>query len=137
LHQDPELKVLAVLQRYSNLDKHRLLVVAMTVGQIGQEIRIGNDERIAQASGRVGKSPIISGLGDPTPKKLTDSGAVIFEIKLAEPAPELFANADFEAQIAFEPCGPVPAAFVSTALRELHAGTQWTVEQFANEFALP
>ena len=78
--------------------------------------------------------PNIVGLGDPAPRKLCAQGVKVFAIRLAEPAPELVAEAKIVPQVVFEECGRVKLAPVIATLFGLLAGTRHTVESFANEF---
>jgi hypothetical protein len=130
----PKNTVLHVIQEYDNRDKHNLLVVVTTVVQLGQEITIGVDDAIADSSERKGKTPAITGLGDPSPKKISKEGTEVFSIHLAEPAPEVFAKANVVPQLAFEQCGHVQLASTIQTLTGLLAGTRNTIKSFLAEF---
>lgn len=130
----PDDTVLYVVSKYDNIDKHRLLVVVTTVVKLGNTINISVNPEIAVQPERQGKTPTIVGLGDPAPRKLSKKGVVVFTIHLAEPAPELTAEAKLEPELAFEQCGRVKLAPVMRTLRGLLAGTRDTVEMFAREF---
>ena len=130
----PDDTVLFVVSQYDNVDKHRLLVVVTTVVQLGNTINIGVDAGIAASPERQGKTPTIVGLGDPTPRRLSKEGVVVFTIRLAEPAPELTADAQLVLELAFEKCGRVKLAPVIRTLKGLVAGTRHTIEMFAGEF---
>lgn len=130
----PDDTVLHVVSQYDNIDKHRLLVVVTTIVKLGNTITIGVNAEIAARPERQGKTPNIVGFGDPAPRKLSEKGVVVFTICLAEPAPELTAEAKLELELAFEQCGRVKLAPVVRTLRGLVAGTRHTVEKFAKEF---
>ena len=120
----PDDTVLHVVQQYNNIDKHQLLIVVSAIARIGNNIRIdAGDKNVA-----------ITGLGDPAPRKITDDGAVVFTIDLADPAPNFFAEADFVPQIAFDKCGRVKLGEVIRILTGLHQGTARTIDLFAKEF---
>lgn len=102
--------------------------------QLGNTINIGVNPEIAARPERQGKTATIVGLGDPAPRKLSKEGVVVFTIRLAEPAPELTAEAKLEPELAFEQCGHVKLAPVIRTLRGLVAGTRHTVEMFAGRF---
>ena len=126
--------VLHVVQEYDNIDKHRLLVVVTSVVELGKNIHIGTDEMIPDAIVKKGQGPVIVGLGDPLPKKLSKEGVEVFKILLAKPAPEFVASAEFVAQIAFEDCGRAKLAPVIRTLAAMIAGTKHTIETFSCEF---
>ena len=81
-----------------------------------------------------GKTPAITGLGDPSPKKISKEGTEVFSIHLAEPAPELFAKANIVPQLAFEKCGNVQFAPAVRTLAGLLAGSRNTIKSFLSEF---
>lgn len=130
----PHNTILYAIQEYDNQDKHNLLVVVTAVVQVGQEITIGVDDAIADSQERKGKTPAIVGLGDPSPKKISTEGTEVFSIRLAEPAPELFAKANIVPQLAFEKCGQVKLALTIRTLSGLLAGTRNTIKSFLSEF---
>ena len=130
----PNDTVLYAINDYNNQDKHRLLVVTTTIGQIGKNITIGADAEIAKRQDRLGKTPNIVGFGDPSPKQICKDGTIIFTINLAEAAPELTAEAEFVPELAFEQCGQVTNAPVTKVLSGLLAGTRHTLELFTKEF---
>ena len=130
----PQDTVLYVVSEYDNQDKHNLLVVVTAVVQIGQEITIGVDDAIVESAPRKGKTPAITGLGDPSPKKISKEGTEVFSIHLAEPAPELFAKANIVPQLAFEKCGNVQFAPAVRTLAGLLAGSRNTIKSFLSEF---
>lgn len=130
----PEDTVLSVINQYDILDKHKLLVLLTSVVALGESVTIEVDEEIAASTSRRGKTPNIVGLGDPVLRKLSKQGVEVFTIHLAEPAPELRANAEIVPQIVFEECGKVKLAPVVRTLSGLLAGTRHTVESFTNEF---
>lgn len=130
----PQNTVLYAIQEYDNQDKHNLLVVVTAVAQLGQVIRVGVDEAIADGPEREGKTPTIVGLGDPSPKKISKEGTEVFSIRLAEPAPEFTATANIVPQLAFEKCGQVNFAPAIRTLTGLLAGTRNTIKSFLSEF---
>lgn len=130
----PDDTVLYVVSQYDNADKHRLLVVVTAVGYLGETITIGTNEAIAETEERKGKIPNIVGFGDIGPKKLTSEGVVVFSIRLAEPAPELTADAPLVLQLALDQCGRVKLAPLIQTLRYILDGTRHTIELFAGEF---
>ncbi len=130
----PDDTVLFVVSQYDNVDKHRLLVVVTTVVQLENTIKIGVDADIATSPERQGKTPTIVGLGDPRPRRLCKEGVVVFTIRMAEPAPELTAEAQLVPELAFEKCGRVRFAPVIRMVKGLAAGTRHTIEMFAGEF---
>jgi hypothetical protein len=130
----PDDTILYVISQYDNADKHRLLVVVTAVAYLGESITIGVDNEIAEAQHRKGRMPNIIGFGEMGPKKLSVDGTVVFSIKLAEPAPELTADATLNLQLALDQCGRVKCAPLIDTLRHLFEGTRHTIELFAKEF---
>ena len=128
----PEYTILYVVHQYDILDKHRLLVVTCTVAEIGHQIIIGPDETVADQPTSV--LPNIVGLGDPVPRRVTKDGVEVFSIRLAAPAPQFQANANFVPQIAFEKCGGAEIKPVIEALSMMLEGIAHTVRLFAGEF---
>lgn len=131
---NPENTVLSVINEYDNCDKHRLLVVVTTVVRVGTEIHVGVDNKIDQSPERKGKNPAITNLGDLSPKKISKDGTEIFSIRLEEPFPEFFANANVLPQLAFEKAGHVLLAPTVRTLTGLLAGTRNTIKSFLPEF---
>ena len=95
---------------------------------------IGTNSTIAETAERKGKLPNIVGFGELGPKKRSSEGAIVFSIKLAEPAPELTADAPLVPQLALGQCGRVKFAPLIPTLQNILAGTRHTVELFAGEF---
>ena len=123
-----------MVSQYDNADKHRLLVVVTAVAAIGRSMTIGTDKNISSSPERTGKTPNIIGFGEPGSKKLSKDGVVVFSIRLAEPAPELTANAPLIPQLALEQCGRVKFSPLIETMQHLLAGTRNTIEMFAGEF---
>lgn len=130
----PDDTVLYVVSQYDNADKHRLLVVVIAVAELGQPVTIGTNSTIAETEERRGKLPNIVGFGEWGPKKVCKEGATVFSIKLAEPAPELTAEAFLIPQLALDQCGRVKSAPLIPTLRNILAGVRHTIELFAGEF---
>lgn len=130
----PDDTVLNVVHQYDIVDKHRLLVVVTAVATLSETITIGVDAQVAATPERQGKTPNIVGFYFPGPQAITRDGTVIAAIRLAEPAPELVANATLVPHLAFEKCGRVAFALVVPTLTGLLAGTRHTIESFAGEF---
>lgn len=130
----PDDTILFVVGQYDNADKHRLLVVVTAVAHLGNMITIGSDKVIAETAERKGKVPTIIGFGDSGPKKLSSDGVIVFSIHLAEPVPELTADASIIPQLALEQCGHVKFAPLIHTLRHVLEGTRNTIELFAGEF---
>jgi hypothetical protein len=132
--ETPDDTIFYVLQQYDNLDKHQLLLVVCTVARLGQKITIGENAEIKSKTGRMGKNPIIIGLGDPRPRKITKDGVVVFTIDLGEPAPELEAEAEFVPQVAFEKCGRAELIPVTEILPAMLQATANCVNALIGEF---
>lgn len=130
----PDDTVLYVIHQYDIFDKHRLLVVVTAVAGLSETIHIGVDSKIAALPERKGKKPNIVGFHFPKPQKISKEGTVIAAIQMAEPAPELIADAKLVPQLAFEKCGRVAFALALPTLRGLLMGTQHTIENFSGEF---
>ena len=130
----PQNTVLSVINEYDNCDKHRLLVVVTTVVKIGQEIRVGIDDRVDGSEDRRGKNPVITNLGDPSPKKISKQGTEVFSIRLEEPFPEFYADVNIAPQLTFEKCGNIQLMPVTPMLSALLAGTRSTIKSFLSEF---
>ena len=130
----PDDTILFVVSQYDNADKHRLLVVVTAVADLGRTVTIGTNGTIAETEERRGKHPNIIGFGETGPKKVSREGSIVFSIKLAEPAPELTADALLVPQLALDQCGRVKFSPLIPTLRNILAGTQHTVELFAGEF---
>lgn len=130
----PDDTILFVVSQYDNADKHRLLVVVTAVADLGQTVTIGTNCAIAETEERRGKFPNIVGFGEMGPKKVSSDGTIVFAIKLAEPAPELIADAPLVPQLALDQCGRVKFAPLIPTLRNILAGTRHTIELFAGEF---
>ncbi len=130
----PDDTILFVVSQYDNADKHRLLVVVTAVADLGQTVTIGTNGAIAETEERGGKLPNIVGFGEMGPKKVSREGTIVWSIKLAEPAPELTADAPLVPQLALDQCGRVKFAPLIPTLRNILAGTRHTVELFGGEF---
>jgi len=130
----PDDTILHVVNQYDIVDKHKLLVVVTAAVALGESITIGVDPKIAASPSRKGKTPAITGLGDPAPRKLKKEGVEVFTIRLAEPAPEFLAKATIVPKVVFEDCGRVKLAPVVRTLSRMLAGTRRTVESFAGQF---
>lgn len=130
----PDDTILYVVSQYDNADKHRLLVVVTAVADLGQTVTIGTNSVIAETEERKGKLPNIVGFGEMGPKKVSSEGTVVFAIKLAEPAPELTADAPLVPQLVLDQCGRVKFAPLIPTLQNILAGTRHTIELFAREF---
>ncbi len=130
----PSNTVLSVINEYDNIDKHRLVLVVTTVAKIGQEIRVGVDDRVDASEDRKGKDPAITNLGDPSPKKISKQGTVVFSIRLEEPFPEFYADVNIVPQLTFEECGNIQLMPATPLLSALLAGTRNTIKSFLSEF---
>lgn len=130
----PNDTILYVVSQYDNADKHRLLVVVTAVVHLGETMTIGTEKAIAETEERKGKIPNIVGFSDAGPKILTNEGTIVFSIRLAEPAPELTADAPLVPQLVLGQCGRVKFAPLIHTLRHLLEGTRNTIELFAGEF---
>lgn len=111
-----------------------MLVVVTAVADLGQTVTIGTNSAIAESVERRGKLPNIVGFGETGPKRVSREGTIVFAIKLAEPAPELTADAPLVPQLALDQCGRVKFAPLIPTLRNILAGTRHTIELFAGEF---
>lgn len=130
----PDDTILYVVSQYDNTDKHRLLVVVTAVADLDKTVTIGTNKALSETAGRCGKLPNIVGFGEMGTKQLSDEGVVVWSIKLAEPAPELTADATLVPQLALAQCGRVKFAPLIPTLRNILAGTRHTIELFAGEF---
>ena len=130
----PDDTVFAVLNIYSNLDKHQLLVIVSTLVELGQEIKMDMNPEIANLSEANAKPPTIVGMRIPLPQKLNANGIEVLAIELAEPVPALTLNANLSHQLAFEKCGLLDFSPVSQTLVGLCQVTENSIKLFENEF---
>ncbi|MFN4091963.1 MAG: hypothetical protein ACK4FG_03595 [Brevundimonas sp.] len=119
LQADPTNYILNAIYELDNTDKHSLLLVVTAAAQIGQGIRVGGE-----------RPATIVALGDPRPALVSESGAEVFRITLAEPEPSFHAEMDFEVQIAFQKIGPAEAVPVTKALVAFRGFTVDTISSF-------
>ena len=131
----PDDTILAAVRDLNNLDKHRLLVVTTTIMRIGNVIRVGADEALVEKLGTKDKPMEIVGLGSTDVKRLDPEGVEIFSIRLSEPTPEFFAEAEVEPNVAFQKCGRCELAPLVPTLRRMTAGVTHTISQFRSEFS--
>lgn len=131
----PDDTILAVVRDLNNEDKHRLLVVTTTVMRIGNVIRVGADEALVQARGTKDQPINIVGLGGADAKQLHPEGVEIFTIRLSEPTPEFYAEADVEPNIAFEKCGRSTLVPLVPTLRRMTAGVTNVINKFSSEIS--
>jgi len=124
---DPEDTILQVVRHFNNLDKHRLPPITCTAAKLGDAIELGNPNAPRT-------NTAIVGLGDPSPRKITEEGVVVFTIDLGAPSPQFEAKAEVAFDVAFEKCGRVKLAPVIQTLRGIWEGTANTINLFKNEF---
>ena len=123
--------VLSALNKASNTDKHRLLLVVGAVAQPGDKITVGDElDRIDSSP----KEVAIVGMSPPQRINIASEGTSAFVINFRDPAPQVTAHADFDISIAFDELGKARNVELIKGLRALHAGTAHTVELFAKLF---
>lgn len=130
----PHQSIFYVMHEFDIADKHRLLLIVTTVGKLDQEIVVDWDPDIAEQTGRTGQTPVIVGLGDPSPKRITSDGTVVFTIRLEEPAPHFKADAKLVPHLAFEHDSSSRPLPVITLLEGMHAATTKALHRFVGEF---
>ena len=130
----PRDTVLAAVKELNNIDKHRLLLVLLAAGRLGDNIRIGREDEVMVDIH--GQPPRIVGFGDASMVEVTKDGEEFFRIKLAAPTPKFEANAEFAAQVVFAQCGLTKLVPIADALPAMVAGVTHTINLFREEFAL-
>jgi hypothetical protein len=127
----PRDTVLSALNKASNTDKHRLLLVVGAVAQLGNKITVGD---ATDRKDGFPKETAIVGISPPKRVKIASEGTSAFAINFSDPAPQVSARADFDVSIAFYELGEARNVELIKGLRGLHAGTAHTVELFAKLF---
>jgi hypothetical protein len=131
----PQNAIFYVMHEFDIADKHQLLLIVTTVGQVGQKIVVDWDPEIAKQTDRMGQIPAIAGLGDPSPKRITSDGTVVFTIRLDEPAPHFKADAKLITHLVFQrSSSPEQLLPVTASLEAMHVAVTKTVNRFAGEF---
>jgi hypothetical protein len=129
----PEDHFLSALHDFNIQDKHRLLLLVAAAAKIGSAIKIGTDEEIAQ---RLGINPgrVITGLGEPSRKKISKEGVKVFSIALARTNPSFKAEAEIVVQVVFEQCGLAKFIPVTNVLTGMLEATGSLINKFSPEF---
>jgi hypothetical protein len=124
--------VLAVLNDFSIVDKHRLPVVTATAVQLGHQIVFRDAPRYEGAKRNV----TVIAMPDHTkqPWALTKVGEALFSLRFEEPAPHVVADIEFSVQVAFERAGRVRYLPAVDALRLMLGATREAIKRFETEF---
>jgi len=131
----PDDTILHVVQKMNNLDKHQLLIIVSAAAYVDSPLTFGTDEKIARLTGRLGKSPIITGFESPLGlQPITPEGTLLFGVKFQEPAPEFTAEGPLVSTVVFPECGRASNIEVVDTLKKLLQGVGHTVNQFSSEF---
>jgi hypothetical protein len=130
----PEDTIFYVINEYDNFDKHRLLIVVSTVAQLGQNIEIGVNQQVLDQLGSAAKTPNIVSFGNANPRAVSSDGDCVWEIGLAEPAPQFKAQAEFLSEVAFEKCGKTTLQPVVPMLRNFNAAVSNMIQSARGEF---
>lgn len=129
---NPADTVLAVVQDFSNQDKHRLLLVTSSVAALHEEITIGGASNNTTDGSQ--KVPNIVGFKDFEPVALNASGVRIFSIQFAERVASFHVQAQPKFHVALKQCGAVRNAVLPFTMKHILAGVRGTIKLFENEF---
>jgi hypothetical protein len=125
----PRDDALAILNKFSNTDKHRLLVVVASAMAIPNRLHIGPGN---MADYQITNFAPQNWAGHTV--RTSQNGTELLRIKFAKARPDMQVNADFTPQMTFEEFGSRKHESVIPSLMHLHDAVVQTVKLFRGEF---
>lgn len=125
----PQDTILAVLQRFDNIDKHQLLLIVSAAASVGTNLTIGPLPGLPKS-----EQPKIVRFHDPGLVAMAEREVILFAIDFETPVQSFHIEAQLVPQIAFKEAGTAKLVEVLKVLKAMLEGTTQTVKRFAAEF---